>query len=75
MLGSCLWRGYVPAGDTYLLCSLFVDAGNPETAETIQRMCAIKSRCNIISQLAGTDWGVTAHVLRTSAIALVSLNH
>ena len=23
MLGYCLWRGYVPAGDTYLLCSLF----------------------------------------------------
>ena len=25
MLGSCLWRGYVPAGETYLglRCSLF----------------------------------------------------
>ena len=31
----------------------------------------VKSRCNIISQLAGTDWGAPAPVLRTSAIALV----
>ena len=23
MLGSCLWRAYVPAGETYWLCSLF----------------------------------------------------
>ena len=31
----------------------------------------VKSRCNIISKLAGTDWGASAPVLRTSAIALV----
>ena len=31
----------------------------------------VKSRCNIISKLAGTDWGAPAPVLRTSAIALV----
>ena len=31
----------------------------------------VKSRCNIISKLAGTDCGVPAPVLRTSAIALV----
>ena len=31
----------------------------------------VKSRCNIISKLAGTDWGAPAHVLSTSAIALV----
>ena len=31
----------------------------------------VKSRCNIISKLAGTGWGATAPVLRTSAIALV----
>ena len=35
-------------------------------------MCAIKlSHCNIISKVAGTDWGAPAPVLRTSAIALV----
>ena len=33
----------------------------------------VKSRCNIISKLAGTDWGAPAPVLRTSAIALVYL--
>ena len=31
----------------------------------------VKSRCNIISKLAGTDCGAPAPVLRTSAIALV----
>ena len=31
----------------------------------------LKSRCNIISKLAGTDWGAPPPVLRTSAIALV----
>ena len=31
----------------------------------------VKSRCNIISKLAGTDWGAPAPVLHTSAIALV----
>ena len=31
----------------------------------------VKSRCNIISKLAGTDWGAPAPVLRTFAIALV----
>ena len=31
----------------------------------------VKSRCNIISKLAGTGWGAPAPVLRTSAIALV----
>ena len=31
----------------------------------------VKSRCNIIVKLAGTDWDATAPVLRTSAIALV----
>ena len=31
----------------------------------------VKSRCNIISKLAETDWGAPAPVLRTSAIALV----
>ena len=31
----------------------------------------VKSRWNIISKLAGTDWGAPAPVLRTSAIALV----
>ena len=31
----------------------------------------VKSRCNIISKLVGTDWGAPAPVLRTSAIALV----
>ena len=31
----------------------------------------VKSRCNIISKLAGTDWGAPAPVLRTSATALV----
>ena len=31
----------------------------------------VKSRCNIISKLAGTDWGAPAPVLRTSAIALI----
>ena len=31
----------------------------------------VKSRCTIIRKLAGTDWGAPAHVLRTSAIALV----
>ena len=31
----------------------------------------VKSRCNTISMLAGTDWGAPAPVLRTSAIALV----
>ena len=31
----------------------------------------VKSRCNIISKLTGTDWGAPATVLRTSAIALV----
>ena len=31
----------------------------------------MKSRCNIISKLAGTDWGAPAPVHRTSAIALV----
>ena len=31
----------------------------------------VKSRCNIISKLAGTDVGAPAPVLRTSAIALV----
>ena len=31
----------------------------------------VKSRCIIISKLAGTDWGAPAPVLRTSAIALV----
>ena len=31
----------------------------------------VKSRCNIISKLAGTDWGAPAPILRTSAIALV----
>ena len=31
----------------------------------------VKSRCNIISKLAGSDWGAPAPVLRTSAIALV----
>ena len=31
----------------------------------------VMSRCNIISKLAGTDWGAPAPVLRTSAIALV----
>ena len=31
----------------------------------------VKSRCNIISELTGTDWGAPAPVLRTSAIALV----
>ena len=30
----------------------------------------VKSRCNIISKLAGTDWGAPTPVLRTSAIAL-----
>ena len=30
----------------------------------------VKSRCNIISKLSGTDWGAPAHVLRTPAIAL-----
>ena len=30
----------------------------------------VKSRCNIISKLAGTDWGSPAPVLSTSAIAL-----
>ena len=34
----------------------------------------VKSRCNIISKLAGTDLGAPAPVLRTSAIALVSQN-
>ena len=31
----------------------------------------VKSRCNIISKLAGTDWGAPAPVLRISAITLV----
>ena len=31
----------------------------------------VKSRCNIISKLAGTGWGAPAPVLRTSTIALV----
>ena len=31
----------------------------------------VNSRCNIISKLAGTDWGAPAPVLHTSAIALV----
>ena len=31
----------------------------------------VKSRCKIISKLAGTDWGTPAPVLRTSAITLV----
>ena len=31
----------------------------------------VKSRCNIIGKLAGTDWGAPAAVLRTSAIVLV----
>ena len=31
----------------------------------------VKSPCNIISTLAGTDWGALAPVLRPSAIALV----
>ena len=31
----------------------------------------VKSRCNIINKLAGTEWGSPAPVLRTSAIALV----
>ena len=31
----------------------------------------VKSRCNIISKLARTDWGAPAPILRTSAIALV----
>ena len=31
----------------------------------------VKSRCNIIGKLAGTDWGAPAVVLRTSAIAPV----
>ena len=31
----------------------------------------VKSRCNIISKLAGTGWGAPAPVLRTTAIALV----
>ena len=31
----------------------------------------VKSRLNIISKLAGTDWGAPVPVLRTSAIALV----
>ena len=31
----------------------------------------VKSRCNIINKLAGTDWGAQPPVLRTSAIALV----
>ena len=31
----------------------------------------VKSHCNIISKLAGTDWGAPAPVLRTSVIALV----
>ena len=31
----------------------------------------VKSRCNIICKMAGTDWGAPAPVLRTSAIALV----
>ena len=31
----------------------------------------VKSRCNIISKLAGTDWGAPAPVLRTPAMALV----
>ena len=31
----------------------------------------VKSRCNIISMLAGTDWGAPDPVPRTSAIALV----
>ena len=31
----------------------------------------VKSRCNIISKLAGTDWGAPAPVLRTSASAMV----
>ncbi len=31
----------------------------------------IKSRYNIVSKLAGTDWGAPAPVLRTSALALV----
>ena len=31
----------------------------------------VKSRCNIISKLAGTDWRAPAPVLRTSAIAVV----
>ena len=31
----------------------------------------VKSRCNIISKLAGTDWGAPAPVLRTCDIALV----
>ena len=31
----------------------------------------VKSRCHIISKLAGTDWGAPAPVPRTSAIALV----
>ena len=31
----------------------------------------VKSRCNVISKLAGTDWGAPVPVLRTSVIALV----
>ena len=31
----------------------------------------VKSRCNIISKLAGTDWGAPAPAHRASAIALV----
>ena len=31
----------------------------------------VKSRCKIISKLAGTDWSAPAPVLRTSAVALV----
>ena len=33
----------------------------------------VKSRCNIISKLAGTDWGAPAPVLRISAIVVVYL--
>ena len=154
MLGSCLWRGYVPAGETYWLCSLFAPVrelaggcswkqeeetcatttsyattlvtshipelprlnakktvatcfqlGSKQAARklkvalggdvfvhdfsspkylgvTLDRSLTyrkhtenvrdkVKSRCNIISKLAGTDCGVPAPVLRTSAIALV----
>ena len=41
------------------------------TYKKTYRKCEVKSRCNIISKLAGTEWGAPAPVLRTSAIALV----